>query len=1542
MSGDLEPGESYTVEQTFDLSPALKGSYAMVLTDAHRLVIESDENNNFLSADTDVVSNPGDLVVTSVVTQPDNSSGEQTTIEWTVQNVGPTILWPGTQYWVDYVWLSPDPTFIASRATVMGRFSHEHDQPMAPGESYTQSQQVTLPRGIGGDFFIYVRANVMNLGDKGNKPVTWPPQAGKNRSVLGAYPSREFFEAHAFEDPNNNLFRQPIPVTYREPDLQIVDLVVPTGVDSGETFPVTFTVQNVGTRDTRQAIWKDRVYLSTDPSLDNGDLFLAETQRGELLPTGNAYTETVDVKVPDGIEGGFYILAFTDSNVRSNVFAPSTILPTLRGLSLGADATLARVEEFRDEGNNVTVAALPITLTAPPDLQVASVDVPVRVTTGEVFDLIYRVENRGTGPTPEAQSTWDDLIYWSRDQFLDLQADRFIASRRHTGGLGAGDGYDVTASVQVPSDLQGPFYILVVTDPRRFNPRGTVFEDDLELNNATPSPDPLIIELPPPTDLQVTDVDIPPSAMAGELVHIQWTVTVPSSLTVPADGSWSDSVYLSSDAIWDISDVPMGRAPFRGTVNPGESYTSSIDVPLPSVKPGQYRVIARTDIFNQVYEAELEANNRTASPNVLSTQLDALFIGVPLETTLSPGQERLYEITVSRDQTLQVTITSPAELAANELFLRFDDVPSSREFDAIYQGALAANQTAVIPSTQPGKYFVLVRGQSQPEDDTPVTILARFLPLGITNVRADIGGDSRWVTMTVEGAQFHENAILKIVRPAIAEYEPVRYEVIDRTKIIGIFDFQDAPHGLYDVKVINPSGEEAVVPYRYQIERAIEPEVTIGIGGPRTIMAGEVGTYSIALQSLTNIDTPYVDFRVGIPEMGFNGAIYGLPYVTFTSNLRGQPEQGDLDDVPWASLDSAVNLDGEILAQGSTFDFAAGGFTGFTFNLHTYPGLNELSDRAFEDFREVLYAQFLDLAKEGVLDDGPQGLDEFFERIKEKIVQQAPELAGVLDGLPSLTEVYNDNVAVPSECQTVYIPHRFHVVAAATALTRDEFIALQTDEALRLRDAILADDTASSALVVLAADSDMWTQLYLASLEEAGILRPEGEVPPIRENPNLVSLMAVLSSGVLAGPAGEQIRTDGNLIEFFDQVHRWYGDTPGQLAPHDLDQRGAKDCDPPFYDIVEPHRPNFADFDLGASSPTHFEAFDIFAAWVPYEERGAGLPVEFQIEGPKPVDSSGRQPLDFSALFEQEGTVGRHASMTGPLTFDTSGFLPFGQRLPYTVNFVNDPNASRSVGEVRVVTQLDENLDPRSFRLGDLQLGDIQVHIPSSRAVFQGDFDFAEAKGFVLRVSAGIDIGTRTATWVLQAIDPNTGEVVQDADLGLLPANNAQGDGAGFVTYTVTTADAIETGQQITAEARVLYNTAAPEDTTTLTHTVDGVAPTTSLAATPLGDDNTDFQVQWDAIDDPSGSGVKHVTVYVATGGGDFEIWLRQTTETTAIFEGQADTTYEFLALATDVAGNREPPPIGVSATDDGSQVNLGALPTVPEGHDHNSGRCWQ
>ena len=151
------------------------------------------------------------------------------------------------------------------------------------------------------------------------------------------------------------------------------------------------------------------------------------------------------------------------------------------------------------------------------------------------------------------------------------------------------------------------------------------------------------------------------------------------------------------------------------------------------------------------------------------------------------------------------------------------------------------------------------------------------------------------------------------------------------------------------------------------------------------------------------------------------------------------------------------------------------------------------------------------------------------------------------------------------------------------------------------------------------------------------------------------------------------------------------------------------------------------------------------------------------------------------------------------------------------------------------------------------------------------------------------------ASWVLQAIDPLTGEVLQDATRGLLAPNNASGVGAGFVNYSVKPKDTVATGDRIGASARVIMNGFAPEDTTVLTQAIDAAAPSSTITAKRIAA-TSDFQIDWKVTDDNTGSGVKHVTLYVAENGGDFKIWQRTLPQASGslVYTGQAGKLTNF------------------------------------------------
>ncbi len=336
-----------------------------------------------------------------------------------------------------------------------------------------------------------------------------------------------------------------------------------------------------------------------------------------------------------------------------------------------------QVPQYENEADKLTSVAMPVTLAPAPDLKVTAIGSDAdagHVYEGQSLDVTYTVTNSGAG-TPPTEPTWNDLIYLSADTNLDLKADRYLGMVTHQNGLAAGGSYSVTTAVQVPSDLVGPYYLFVITDPPASSAIGMVFEGGgaNEDNNSRFLAPPLVIDPPPPTNLSVTNITLPnpPTVKSGDPLVVSWTVQ-DTSATNPAPGSWSDAVYLGTGTTWDISDVYLGTVQHTGTLQPGQSYTDSLATVMPSVTPGDYHIIVRADIFNQTaLPAGVPISSKTsASAGLLTAAVDSLTLGVPYATTLSTGQERLLQVTVPLGATLRVTLSSTASGAANEIYLK--------------------------------------------------------------------------------------------------------------------------------------------------------------------------------------------------------------------------------------------------------------------------------------------------------------------------------------------------------------------------------------------------------------------------------------------------------------------------------------------------------------------------------------------------------------------------------------------------------------------------------------------------------------------------------------------------------------------------------------------------------------------------------------------------------------------------------------------------------------------------------------------------------
>jgi hypothetical protein len=131
------------------------------------------------------------------------------------------------------------------------------------------------------------------------------------------------------------------------------------------------------------------------------------------------------------------------------------------------------------------------------------------------------------------------------------------------------------------------------------------------------------------------------------------------------------------------------------------------------------------------------------------------------------------------------------------------------------------------------------------------------------------------------------------------------------------------------------------------------------------------------------------------------------------------------------------------------------------------------------------------------------------------------------------------------------------------------------------------------------------------------------------------------------------------------------------------------------------------------------------------------------------------------------------------------------------------------------------------------------------------------------------------------------------------------GEGQGFVTYSARPATAVQTGDLVTAQASIVFDTNAPIDTPQISNTLDAGQPTSHLEVTPI-QDQPSVLLNFTTHDDLNGSGVAGVDVYQSVGDGPFTLWKANILEDQAVFSAPSGQTYRLVSVAHDNAGNVE------------------------------------
>ena len=438
-------------------------------------------------------------------------------------------------------------------------------------------------------------------------------------------------------------------------------------------------------------------------------------------------------------------------------------------------------------------------------------------------------------------------------------------------------------------------------------------------------------------DVAVTEVLAPAAGVTGDVATVQWTVR--NQRDTELTGKWADAVYFSRDQRWDIDDQKLGIVDdLVRTLAPngeeGDSYEASLEVALPGVVPGDFHILVRADATAQIGPEDTEEDNVMANP--IAMDLPEIIVQPANEdpndypglndTFTANSRTFCYKLEAIAGEDLLIPLETDANDAHNELYIRYGAVPTRSVYDAKYETPFDPNQTARIPGTQEGTYYVLAYADNLPPDaNAPFNIRAEYLPFDLTDVTPHRVGDTGQVTITLAGSGFKAGADVQVSDGNDISLYCEKITLVNSGIVRARFQMQNEAHGTYDVSIQNPGGATRVLEEVIVVEEATGIQVDLQISGDLEPRFNQPVYFEGTITNNGNVDTPYltvvaeIDREVG---MGWERPEDALPLAA------DFPDADWLTQSPTATFRNGVTGDVFFLR-----DFAPGRQVKFTTHI---------------------------------------------------------------------------------------------------------------------------------------------------------------------------------------------------------------------------------------------------------------------------------------------------------------------------------------------------------------------------------------------------------------------------------------------------------------------------------------------------------------------------------------------------------------------------------------------------------------------------------
>jgi hypothetical protein len=1458
-TGALLADSGYSLTKTVKLPNATYGKYYLfVKTDCYNNVYENVwESNNKTRTDSIwiALTPPPDIVVTSIQVPLTGNSGQPLSIRWTVQNQGPGS--PFEKGWSDRVYLSRLSSFNPDSVIPIG--GYEKTGGLPPDSSYTILSTPTIPNGLSGTYYLYVKTD-------------WDNQV---------------FE-YIYE--GNNVCRSDAGILVNLspwPDLQISSIRLPVELTAGEKLTIKWDILNAGLGSTASSKWVDNIYLSdTSAWLPNRTNYIGGVSHTAPLAISQSVTESLVVTLHPSIKGTYYV--YVSADAQNSVY------------------------EHIDENNNVKLSDSIRILPYPPvDLAVTDISNDTLGFSGKPIKIHAHVENAGRAKT--LVSDWWDAVYLSLDTVFNASEDILVTSMIHRGQLLPNGRYSREEYVNLPDGISGTYYLCYRADTMN-----QVGDDDLN-NNVTFSSRTLSISLTPSPDFTITLLSAPDEVFAGQPMTIRWIVQNQGSGAneIP---NWSDGIYLSEDTTLGQGDYLLGTQKHSDVLSPGASSAESLTVDIPVYLSGDYYLLFFTDNGRNIYEHMAEVNNIRMNPLTITIPppSDLIVSAIDLPDSAECGREITISWTIHNQGIYSATgwLNDAIYISGDTIWQDDDplfgmnyhyiDLPPGgsmkvsvmADLDRVLRADPLGTIVGDMPGVALGEYHAIVRTDirnniresnelnNSMASDKIMNVDMPLIEVGVPTSAKLIKNQYRYYRVRV-AADLDLNVTLTSNFREISNEVYVAY---DRAPTLNDFDYSAALPFTANQELIVPTTKAGT----YYI-------LILGRGFPADVDTENISILATALPLSVVKISPSAGGSGGLVSCRLEGAGFREGMMVYLRNAKDSTYEGtilkfinstqcdirwNLENVPLGMYDVVVKN------PDSSSAYASGGFA--------VEALRHEGIFAEHNVPEILPGRLsrmhtLHLAHTWNIDlpylvvqiaiPNPQPIEVYSDRLKgfRSIVPDSLKhltknyyTSGDWRFVPLIArdvrvgEIVQLNIALQGiQYEHYYLPMRILVHAIDKSVFTDA-IESQIDLARQL---VLQDPSKwDSVTVALAHDSYLFRNNMIQFYVSSGIFDKDQ-----LGNQNFKSMAKENTVTSMPGkpPGGGFGKVTCEIL-------------CGEVVACAV---SIVDCGVdlglgPFGGIIE--LPMCA---YGVAASCVLPAFGI--------STGAAGCVGL-VSGSYCTLCATACPYVLQVCDPND--------ITGPLGYGDEKWITQSLTLPYTIRYENDPaKATAPVKTVIVTLPLDSTLDARTFRLGNFGFGSFVFPVPENRAFYAKRLDVRDSLGVFVDINAGIDLVKNEAFWILKSIDPVTGQGPLDPLTGFLPVDDSMMHGQGFFNYTVKSKATSRTLEKIDAVASIVFDLNEPLNTPKIFNTIDADKPTSQVHALVPNMGSEMFNVSWSG-GDSTGSGIRNYTIYFSVNDDPYTVWLKEVIDTSSQFIGVKNNRYSFYSIACDNAGNYEKP----------------------------------